>query len=160
MKWISHQTGALVGAAALGLSLPAIGGALFGSILPDVVDQKISSLGGTRKRKQRIFNRIHRGASHWFGWWLLLFAGSLSFELPQLAQELALGFGFGALTHTGLDMLTPAGVPLTPFSRRGKLKLPICATGHIGEYALLFAMICAAICYWHDQIIAVIERLA
>ncbi|MBD5553606.1 MAG: metal-dependent hydrolase [Desulfovibrio sp.] len=159
MKWITHQTGAVLGALALAMPQAAVASAVFGAVFPDVIDQRWSAAFGKRRR-QKVFNRIHRGASHWFGWWLLLFAGSLCLELPQLAQELALGFGFGALTHTGLDLLTPAGVPLTPFSRRGKLKLPICATGHIGEYALLFAMICAAICYWHDLIIAVIERLA
>lgn len=147
MRWITHQTGAVLGALALAMPVAGVLGAGIGA-----------TIGGKRSR-QKIFNRIHRGASHWFGWWVCIFICSLTLPWPRLAQEIVCGIGFGSLSHIALDLLTPAGVPLLPFSRKGKLSLPVCVTGKAGEYVFLFAMLCAAACYWSDLTIAALGHL-
>lgn len=148
MKWITHQTGAVLGAAVLGMSIPAVALSLAGAIFPDLLDQKGSSLVSTsRKARQKVFNRVHRGASHWFGWYAALFVFISAWPLPVFARDCAAGFALGALSHVILDMLTPQGIPLTPFSRKGKLAAPICVTGHWSEYAFLMLMISGAVWY-------------
>lgn len=150
MKWITHQTGAVLGALALGLPWPGIAAAGAGAVFPDVIDQKISGLAATRRGRQKIFNKIHRGPSHWFGWWLLLLA--VLAVWPPLARDAAAGFVFGALSHIALDMLTPQGVPLRPFSRRGRLALPVCSTGKAGEYVFLALLLAAGGLYFRHAL--------
>lgn len=152
MKWFTHQCLAVGTAAALGMPLPAVAGALAGAVLPDVVDHRLAALS---PRPRRTFNRIHRGASHWFGWYLALWLLSLAAPSPLPGLKALEGLGglagagqgallfflggaaYGALTHVLLDMLTPMGAPLTPFSRKRKLSLNVCVTGGIGEYVFL-----------------------
>lgn len=136
MKWFTHQTVAVAAAVALGMAPAAVGGALAGAVLPDVIDQRVARMS---RNPQRRFNQIHRGASHWFGWYAALLAGALAAPLPPMQAALAAGVGFGALSHVILDMLTPSGVPLTPFSRKNKLSLRLCSTGSLGEYVFLAA---------------------
>lgn len=135
MKWITHQTGAILGALALNLPLAGMTAAAVGAVAPDVIDQKISCLGVTPRARQRVFNQIHRGSSHWFGWWLALFLAP--FIQPFPGGELVAGFGAGGLSHAALDMLTPRGVPIFPFSRTHRLALPVCSTGSWGEWLFL-----------------------
>ena len=161
MKWFTHQAIAVAGALALGMPPVGVGGVVLGSVLPDVIDQRLAKL---TPHPQKTFNRIHRGASHWFGWYaaLMLLAlvvpVSAHISLNEVAHALGLsaatarhlagtssallppllaGIGFGALMHVVLDMLTPSGVPLTPFSRQNKLSLKLCSTGSLGEYLFL-----------------------
>lgn len=141
MKWITHQTGALVLAAGLQLPVEGILAASAGAVLPDVIDMRISTLGPTRKSRQKIFNQIHRGASHWFGWWLALFLAALTLNLSALPVAAAAGVAFGALSHVFLDMLTVQGVPLSPFSRKNRFSLKLCKTGHISEYLFLLLLV-------------------
>ena len=136
MKWFTHQTVAMAAAVALGMTPAAVGGALAGAVLPDVIDQRVARMS---RNPQRRFNQIHRGASHWVGWYAVLLAGALAAPLPPASAALAAGVGFGALAHVILDMLTPSGVPLTPFSRKNKLSLRLCSTGSLGEYVFLAA---------------------
>lgn len=150
MKWITHQTGAVLGAVALALPLPGVVCASFGAVLPDVIDQRLSMLAPGSSRKA--FNRLHRGSSHWFGWWLLLFLAILAFPLPVLCRDAAAGFTFGGLTHIGMDSLTPRGVPVLPYSRRLKLALPVCSTGSLGEYIFLAAIIAAGLFLLRDNL--------
>lgn len=154
MKWITHQTGAALGSLALGLSLPAIGASVAGAVFPDMIDQSLSRLAPTKEGRQQIFNRIHRGPSHWFGWWLALFLAVLALPMPALARDIALGFAAGCLGHIALDMLTPRGVPFWPFSHKFKLALPICSTGSWREWAFLGAMlVCAWVFLRHEVLI-------
>lgn len=146
MKWITHQTGAVLGAMALSLPLPGVVCASIGAVLPDVIDQRLSKLAPTKSSRQKTFNRIHRGSSHWFGWWLALFLAALALPLHPLARDALAGFVLGALSHVGMDMLTPRGAPILPFGRF-KLALPLCSTGGIGEYAFL-ALIAAIGAFW------------
>lgn len=138
MKWITHQTGALVACLALNLSVPAMATAWLGSVFPDVLD--MARARNTGKKRQKTFNRIHRGASHWLGWWLGLLAPALA--LPPLPLDLAAGFVFGGLSHICLDMLTPRGVPILPFTRKGSISLAMCSTGKAGEYVFLAFIAC------------------
>lgn len=152
MKWITHQTGAVLGALALGMPWPGIVAAGAGAVFPDVIDQKVSKLGGSRAARQKIFNKIHRGPSHWLGWWLALFLLALAWPLPALARDAAAGFALGAISHVALDMLTPQGVPLYPFSRKGKLAVPICSTGKAGEYVFLLLMLACGVFWFKDSL--------
>lgn len=144
MKWITHQAGAVVGALALAMPAAAIGGALAGAVFPDILDQKISGFAGPGR--QKLFNKIHRGASHWAGWWLALFPCAAALPFSPLLRDALAGFAFGAMTHVLLDMLTMRGVPLLPFSRRHNLSFQLCSTGQSGEYIFLAALLAAASC--------------
>lgn len=152
MKWITHQTGAVLGAFALGLPLPGIACSCLGAVFPDVIDQRVSRLASDKRSRQKNFNRIHRGASHWFGWWLLLFIATLTVPVPLFLRDALSGFCLGALSHVGMDLLTPRGVPIMPFTHIGKIALPICSTGKAGEYIFLTLIICAGIFWFWDSL--------
>lgn len=141
--------GACLSALALQLSPLGLGAAIAGSILPDVIDQKRAALGASPQARQRIFNRTHRGASHWFGWWLALFILCSTIRQTPL-RELCAGLALGGVSHVILDMLTSRGVPLTPFSHRGNITLKFCATGSPMEYAVLglFTIMILALLTW------------
>ena len=140
MKWITHQAAAVAAALVLHLPVEGVVAACAGAVLPDVLDQRMAGLACSKKGRQRLFNAVHRGTTHWPGWWLALCGLVVLFPLAALAgpgKNMLLGLGFGGFSHVLLDMLTPAGVPLTPFSRRRKLSLKLCATGSLGEYCFL-----------------------
>lgn len=169
MKWITHEAVAVGAAFALGAPPAALAGTFAGSVMPDVVDQRIA---GLFQNRQRAFNRIHRGATHWFGWWLALWILGLfwgdsateSFffsalrEIPGLdalfpnfigtapaqkgilrATQFAAGLGFGGIMHVVLDMCTVSGVPIVPWSRKRKISLKLFSTGSYREYLFLAA---------------------
>lgn len=156
MKWITHQTGAVFGALLLQLSPLAIAAALVGGILPDIIDQKLSASGRSSKARQKIFNKIHRGPSHWFVWWLLAFlcCSSIS-HMP--GREIAAGLALGGLSHVALDMLTSRGVPIMPFSRKGSLSLHLCSTGSWREYVFLLFLICATLYLLYSRYWRILE---
>lgn len=133
MKWITHQSVALMAAFSAGFPLAGIAAAWAGSVIPDVIDQRSANRAFFRQKK---FNQVHRKSSHWFGWWLAIWIWSLTGQLGPLPDALVGGFGFGALTHVLLDMCTSHGVPLLPFGRV-RFSLKICSTGSFGEYAIL-----------------------
>ena len=118
MKWITHQTAGVGAALALHLPLEGVVAACLGAILPDKLDQAIAKRS---RNPQRTFNQIHRGTTHWFGWWVAIL--------------------LVAVSHVVLDMLTPSGIPLHPFSRKNKLSFKVCSTGSVGEYVFLGVML-------------------
>ena len=69
MKWITHQTAGVGAALALHLPLEGVVSACLGAILPDKLDQAIAKRS---RNPQRTFNQIHRGTTHWFGWWVAI----------------------------------------------------------------------------------------
>jgi inner membrane protein len=133
MKWITHQSMAVMAAFVVGQPLLGIASAWAGAVFPDILDQRQSQTALFRQRK---FNKIHRRGSHWFGWWLALWIWSLTDTLGPLPDTLIGGFGFGALTHVLLDMCTRHGVPLWPSGKK-RFSLKLCSTGSLGEYAIL-----------------------
>lgn len=145
MKWITHQTGAVLGALALNVPAAAAVMCVPGAILPDLIDLKLASARGCGRRSRKAFNQVHRGSSHWFGWWLALWLLVLSVPMPALAQDALAGAALGAFSHVLMDMLNPKGVPLLPFGRTGMVSAPICSTGSSGEYVFLACMIIAAL---------------
>lgn len=147
MKWLTHQTAAIASAVALHLPPAAVLAVWAGAILPDLADQRISSLAPTRGSRQKIFNAIHRGTSHWLGWWLAIFLVGMADKSPDKFGIMLVGLGFGAITHILLDMLTPQGIPLRPFSRKSRFSLKLCSTGSLGEYCFL-AVIALVCCFF------------
>lgn len=145
MTWPTHQAGSVVAALALHLPPLAIFAAFLGAVLPDVVDQSLSRLAPGKKMRQKIFNRVHRGNSHWFGWWLLVFMLPLVFGMPEFVRNILAGLALGGLSHVTLDMLTPRGVPLFPIGPVRNLAIPICSTGKPGEYIFLALLIAAGV---------------
>lgn len=160
MKWITHQTGAILLATGIQSPLATIMGAGAGAILPDLIDQRISGLASGKKGKQKIFNRIHRGNSHWFGWWLLAFLMLGVWTQGALLQEVCLGLALGALSHVFLDMLTPQGVPILPFTHGRRLSLKLCSTGSMREYVFLGAMIGCGLIFHSNAIAGKLESAA
>ncbi len=138
MKWMTHQAAAVGMALVLHLPVEGVLASCFGAVLPDMLDQRASRM---TRNPQRTFNRIHRGVTHWFGWWLALFLVAGLLPLPPHGRAVVLGVGFGALSHIVLDMLNPTGVPLHPFSRKNRFSLRLCSTGSVGEYVFLAAML-------------------
>ena len=139
MKWITHEAVAVGVAWLLGMPLTGLAGVFAGSILPDVLDQGAARLLVFR---QLAFNKLHRGPTHWFGWWLALFVAvflqtGCSFSAGESMTLFALGLGFGALAHVVLDMCTQTGVPVAPWSKKNMMSLKLCATGSLAEYAFL-----------------------
>ena len=133
MRWVTHQVGALGAAIWLQLPLAGLAAAWVGGILPDVFDQKLAGLFANR---QKAFNRIHRGFTHWPGLWLaLVFAAVLLVprEGEYLLRPVCVGLAVGGLSH------------VVPFSRRNRFSLKLCKTGSFGEYAFLATMI---VCMW------------
>lgn len=122
-----------------------------GAVLPDLIDQARSAAAPAKKRQQT-FNRLHRGSSHWFGWWLALFLLLLALPLPPLARDAGAGLFLGGLVHVGMDLLTPRGVPMLPFGRKARLALPICSTGSLREYLFLALIIGAGICWLREPL--------
>ena len=110
MKWITHQATAVAAALALHLPVAGVAAACAGAVLPDVLDQRMAGLAPTKRGRQKLFNAIHRGTTHWFGWWLVLCAAAFALPGPELGpmgRDVLLGLGFGGLSHVALDMLTP-----------------------------------------------------
>ncbi len=148
MKWVTHQAVAVAAAYTLHMPLEGMAAVWVGSVMPDILDQKIS---GMFRNRQKAFNQIHRGTTHWFGIWLIaLFAGFL-LPLPEMAAGVVAGLGFGGLAHVALDMCTPSGVPLVPWSRRNKFSLNICKTGSVGEYCFLAVSMGLFGCLYPDE---------
>lgn len=52
-----------------------------------------------------------------------------------------------------LDMLTPSGVPLTPFSRQNKISLKLCSTGSLGEYCFLACVVGLTWLFYQDDLL-------
>lgn len=157
MKWIMHQTGAILAASALAIPLPGIAAAWAGAVAPDWIDQAVCRMLGAPGKRQKIFNRIHRGTTHWLGWWLASFCIALALPLPAPLFALCIGFALGGVSHVILDMLTPQGVPVWPFSRKCKLSLPLCSTGKPSEYVFLAFLLIAAAFFWKEEIRPVLE---
>ena len=128
MRWVTHQVGALGAGLLLHLPLAGLAACVVGGILPDVFDQK---LAGLFRNRQKAFNNIHRGFTHWPGLWL------------GLLLAVCVGAAVGGLSHVVLDMMTPQGIPLLPFTRKNRFSLHLCKTGSLGEYAFCAAMIAA-----------------
>ncbi len=150
MRWTTHQVGAV--GLALVLNLPATGlaAAALGGILPDLIDQRIA---GCFRSRQKAFNSIHRGFTHWPGLWLGLLVCALALipsRFSTLICPVAIGLAAGGLSHVILDMLTPQGVPLLPFTRKGRVSLRLCRTGGPGEWLFLAAML-AGLAFWFRE---------
>lgn len=144
MKWITHQSVAVMAAFALHQPLASLAAVWAGSVFPDVLDQKRAAFSFSR---QRAFNQSHRRTSHWFGWWLTLWVFAHAGCLGPVPDTLLAGFAFGAFTHVFLDMCTTKGVPVLPFGGR-RFSLKLCRTGSFAEYA--FLAVCAAL-FWLTQ---------
>lgn len=152
MKWISHQICALGLAAGAGASLPLLAGVGLGAVLPDRLDRLLASF---YRNKQRGWGKVHRGPTHWFGWWLALAWAGWRLDLllaplparPLAVQSLILGLGLGGLSHILLDMLTPKGVPLLLFNRKSRLSLNLVTTGALSEKIFLL-LFCLALAAW------------
>ncbi|MDE5832880.1 MAG: metal-dependent hydrolase, partial [Desulfovibrio sp.] len=106
------------------------------------------------------FNKIHRGHSHWFGWWALALVAAMAYSPPWLAKDALLGFALGGLSHILLDTLTPQGTPLLPFSHKTRLSLNLCRTGSAGEYIFLVLMIVACAFAYGDAFAHYLEKAA
>ena len=143
MRWVTHQVGALGAGLLLHLPLAGLAACVVGGILPDVFDQK---LAGLFRNRQKAVNNIHRGFTHWPGLWLGLLLAVCVF-LPAgpygAARAVCFGAAVGGLSHVVLDMMTPQGIPLLPFTRKNRFSLHLCKTGSLGEYAFCAAMIAA-----------------
>lgn len=159
MRWMTHQVAAV--AAALIVHLPPAGlaAAFVGGMLPDVFDQKIA---GLFRNRQKAFNRIHRGFTHWPGLWLVLLLAAVALvpaSIRPWLRPVCFGLALGGVSHVLLDMLTTQGVPLLPFSRRNRFSLKLCKTGGVGEYCFLAAMLAAMWLFLREDILVHVRAL-
>lgn len=162
MKWFTHQTFAVAAAIALHLPPAGIAATFVGAVLPDMIDHKIAGKG---RNRQKIFNKIHRGASHWFGWYVALLLCGFALHLAPRETDIVLGLAFGALAHIALDMLTPSGVPLIPpfpflagFKGKARISLNMCSTGSIQEYVFLVVSVGLLWLLAGDRMIHTLEK--
>lgn len=80
MKWFTHKAVAVAGALAVGTTPAGFIGVLIGSVLPDMIDT--FRIHGDR----RIWWRIHRQTTHWFGWYLILMVLGLGISAMGLSS--------------------------------------------------------------------------
>ena len=144
MKWITHQVVAMAGAWELNFPIVAMGGVMLGSILPDIID---SGMAKFSSNPQKNFYKVHRGFTHWYGFYAILLA--LAYVLiwhPKILYinymdktsiYIVAGIAFGGLMHVILDMCTPSGVPLLPFRKNPRFSLRLFKTGSWQEYVFL-----------------------
>ena len=157
-----------------------LGGVLLGSVLPDAVDMAIA------RKNRSLFQRIHRGTTHWPGWYVLLLIG-VQLGLPDerglsrlveplfasagqaLAAQSALfgvaavtGIALGALSHLLLDAFNPTGIPISPFGGKPRLILARIPTGTLGELGFLllahlfFVFRIPAVRDWFESLLRVV----
>lgn len=110
-------------------------GFMAGSTLPDTLD-KVFSVGD-----RELWKRIHRTLSHWP--WLYV-AGVAIVILSGGDGEvgsMALWACLGSLAHLALDVLTPMGIPVFPWSLRKRRSIRLFRTGSFWEYAFLLALV-------------------
>jgi len=137
MRWMTHQVAGVGAVLMLDGPLLSLGGVIIGSTLPDVLDKTIASFS---TNPQAAFNKIHRGTTHWFGWWVLAYFLALSNVTPMPIRPFVFGLALGGLVHVIFDAITPMGVPLLPWSRKGRISLNLVSTGGVMEYVLLVSM--------------------
>jgi inner membrane protein len=135
MKWLTHQAGALAAALALQADPGLSAGLVLGAVLPDLAEHTLS------RGNRALFFRIHRGFLHWFGLYLPLLVLVQGLSLPPPTLLLLDGVLLGACSHLLLDALNPGGIPLFPFRRNPRLRLPLVATGSLGEWCILAAFL-------------------
>lgn len=156
MRWITHTGVAVAVAAALGAPAGLVAGVAAGSVLPDVIDRAVAG------KNQQLWRKIHRGTSHWWGWYAVLVVAALVLGeeaqavfrdmlgaldgLPRemilflrqgAADEVLLGLALGAGSHVALDALNPSGVPVWPFRAKPRIGVGVVSTGTWKEYTLL-----------------------
>ena len=158
MKWFTHKAVAIAGALAAGAHPGAVVAVMVGSVLPDMVDTAIA------RGDQKVWRRIHRQTSHWYGWYLILillgftlpmqqitadilrathlsFPGFSTHDLARIGtfgNDLIIWVGIGGLIHILLDALTPMRVPLYPFGGKKRFGINIVSTGTWRETVFLF----------------------
>lgn len=170
MKWFTHKAVAVAGALAAGAHPGALFAVLVGSVLPDAMDTAMS------RGDQKVWRRIHRQTSHWFGWYLiiillgfllptqqivldLLRAANITFpgvsraalaEVSGIGNDLIVWVGIGGLIHILLDALTPMRVPLYPFGGSRRIGIDLVSTGTWRETVFLLVAL-GAIALQFDQ---------
>lgn len=158
MKWFTHKAVAVAGALAAGAHPGALVAVMVGSVLPDMVDTAMA------RGDQKVWRRIHRQTSHWFGWYPiiiilgftfptqrivldLLRATHISFpgvspsalaQVSGIGNDLIVWVGIGGLIHILLDALTPMRVPLYPFGGKKRFGINLVSTGTWRETVFLF----------------------
>ena len=159
MKYKTHLVGGLLlGTATVGVAsglaggevaspeLIYIGGALAGSLFPDI-DHKGSYIGRRMKITSGIVSSFfkHRGATHspiiMGGFVYLLYLLSRAFFPLDIIPILLSGFFVGIMSHILLDMITKGGVPLLYPLTDKKINLTNIKTGSNGENFVLFLMV-------------------
>ena len=177
MKWFTHKAVAVAGALAAGAHPAALFAVMIGSVLPDMVDTAMA------RGDKKVWRRIHRQTSHWFGWYLVIiilgfliptqrivldllrathikFPGLSPSALAQVSgigNDLLVWVGIGGLIHVLLDALTPMRVPLYPFGGSKRFGINLVSTGTWRETIFLFVAL-GAIALQFDQARAVFEE--
>lgn len=120
-----------------------LGGAVIGSILPDI-DHKNSYIGKKTKKVSRVINKLagHRKLFHAPLIYLLLYSMGLGMDLRELLLIGMKGLFLGIFSHLLLDSFTLGGLPwFYPFSKKrfslGKIK-----TNGALEYIFCGGLIC------------------
>ena len=176
MKWFTHKAVAVAGALAAGAHPAALFAVMIGSVLPDMVDTAMA------RGDKKVWRRIHRQTSHWFGWYLVIII--LGFLIPtqrivldllrathHIPRRVSVGAGAGQrhrqrsarlgghrrLIHVLLDALTPMRVPLYPFGGSKRFGINLVSTGTWRETIFLFVAL-GAIALQFDQARAVFEE--
>ena len=82
MKWFTHKAVAVAGALAAGAHPGALVAVMVGSVLPDMVDTAMA------RGDQKVWRRIHRQTSHWFGWYLIIIILGFTFPTQRIVLDL------------------------------------------------------------------------
>lgn len=129
MQFYAHKTIVAGSLMILGADFIGVASAVFGSVLPDVIDKKMS-LG-----IKQLYHGIHRKLFHW---WVLYVLGAI-FCRYWLEDGIGFYIGYylcvGAIIHILCDSLTKSGVPFIDPSKSGH-GLKVLRTGSLIEYVI------------------------
>ena len=110
MKWFTHKAVAVAGALAAGAHPGALVAVMVGSVLPDMVDTAMA------RGDQKVWRRIHRQTSHWFGWYLIIIILGFTFPTQRIVLDLlrATHISFPGVSPSALAQVSGIGNDTCP----------------------------------------------
>ena len=151
MKWFTHKAVAVAGALAAGAHPAALFAVMIGSVLPDMVDTAMA------RGDKKVWRRIHRQTSHWFGWYLVIIILGFLIPTQRIVLDLlrATHITFPGVSPSALAQVSGIGNDLLVWVGIGGL-IHV-STGTWRETIFLFVAL-GAIALQFDQARAVFEE--
>lgn len=137
--WLTHKITAAATAYACGCNLIESTIIMFGAILPDLLEYKLS------RNNYYVWNMIHRRFTHYWLIYILLIILTL-YVSNNYYSKLICFIWLGALVHIFQDSLTMGGVPLiNPFKPHFRFGLFYVGTFKEVRYSFVYVCVCVSV---------------